>query len=274
MIATNDHCTITIATNHSEPRITTITKLPCIPSSSFGEWDCVFVLYAKDFTTAIIEYSFFGVFFVHVSSSHVRTHRSAYPTYETYLYDNDYVANRVLSVYILSMENLIMKARLAAKEAHDGQIRKYSGLPYFTHVEEVANIIESINGSNDMVAAAYLHDIVEDTDWTHDRVREEFNATVAEYVYYLTNISIDSKEVRRIRKAMDRSHLKKAPIPAKTIKLADLKSNLRDIVDNDPKFAAVYFKEKIKMMGVLTEGNPQLYQDVLKIITDGWTIVR
>jgi (p)ppGpp synthase/HD superfamily hydrolase len=176
--------------------------------------------------------------------------------------------------YHILMMNIVEKARLVAEDAHAGTERKYTGEPYFTHVEEVAGYVQALGGSEDMVAAAYLHDVVEDTEWTHDDIKREFNPTIAEYVYFLTNISIGSSEPRRVRKAMDRAHIKKAPIPVKTIKLADLKSNLKDIAQNDPSFAPLYMKEKVKMLGVLTDGHPSLFRDVLEIMARDWAIVK
>jgi len=169
--------------------------------------------------------------------------------------------------------NIVEKARATALEAHEGQVRKYTSLPYFTHVEEVAKSVEFHGGTAEQVAAAYLHDIVEDTHWSHPLVYQEFGKTVSDYVVYLTDVSNGLKLSRAERKKRDREFIASAPPEVKTIKLADLKSNLKDIVKNDRDFARVYFKEKVLLLGVLTEGNRFLYMDVLEILSRDWSLV-
>ena len=60
--------------------------------------------------------------------------------------------------------NLIEKAKQFAHEAHDsiGQKRKYSGEPYWVHTDAVAEKVAAIGGTEVMVAAAHLHDVLED----------------------------------------------------------------------------------------------------------------
>ena len=57
-------------------------------------------------------------------------------------------------------DHLVFKAREFAREAHRSQLRKYTGEPYFVHLEEVAGLVERAGLSNDAVAAAWLHDEV------------------------------------------------------------------------------------------------------------------
>ena len=76
----------------------------------------------------------------------------------------------------MEKQEFIAKAKEFAREAHSGQVRKYTGLPYTTHTEEVAQIVDNYNGSKEMIAAALLHDTVEDTSvtvsYTHLRAHE------------------------------------------------------------------------------------------------------
>jgi hypothetical protein len=56
---------------------------------------------------------------------------------------------------------------------------------------------------------------------------------------------------------------------AKTVKLADLIDNLSNIADADPQFAKMYFDEKELQLQALTQGHPDLFQQVQRIIRDG-----
>ena len=88
------------------------------------------------------------------------------------------------------MPNLIGRARIFAGLAHGSQKRKYTGEPYIVHPVEVSEIVAWHNGSKEMIAAALLHDTVEDTDVTIDDIRNEFGNAVALLVDDLTDVSI------------------------------------------------------------------------------------
>ena len=148
----------------------------------------------------------------------------------------------------LEMINL---ARTFASRAHYGQVRKYTGEPYIEHPLEVAKIVRKHNGSKEMVAAALLHDVVEDTDVTLDEVRQEFGDAVANLVDDLTDVSKPEDGNRAFRKAMDRDHTAQASAAAMVIKAADLISNTKSIVEHDPSFARVYLKEKRALLDVM-----------------------
>ena len=81
--------------------------------------------------------------------------------------------------------SLIKKAQSFANNAHEGQVRKYGGEPYIDHPIRVAMLlIEFIpNISEEMVAAALLHDVLEDTDTTLDDLIVEFGYAVAHLVF-------------------------------------------------------------------------------------------
>ncbi|MFE8703524.1 HD domain-containing protein [Cytobacillus sp. FJAT-54145] len=74
---------------------------------------------------------------------------------------------------------LVEKAKAFAKKAHDGQTRKATSEPYFVHLEGVANILKSVGSNEELIAAGYLHDSVEDTDVRIEDIREQFGNHVA-----------------------------------------------------------------------------------------------
>ena len=151
------------------------------------------------------------------------------------------------------------KANVFAAKAHAGQVRKYTGEPYIVHPYEVYSIVLKIGGTDDMLAAALLHDTVEDTSVTISDIRKEFSPDIADLVADLTDVSQPEDGNRAVRKEIDRQHTAQASPEAKTIKLADLISNSKSIVQHDPSFAKVYMKEKTALLEVLTEGNASLH---------------
>ena len=145
-----------------------------------------------------------------------------------------------------------------ATAAHGDQKRKYTGEPYIVHPIAVAEIVETVPHTEAMIAAALLHDVVEDTHVTLDQIEDRFGSEVAELVGWLTDISKVEDGNRRTRKALDRAHSAAAPAEAQTIKLADLIHNTASIEKHDPGFYRVYRQEKIELLKVLTKGDKSL----------------
>lgn len=156
---------------------------------------------------------------------------------------------------------MIEKARVFATAAHAAvaQLRKYTNEPYIVHPADVANTIENLEGSTvEMIAAAWLHDVVEDTGVTIETIRKEFGSEIAEMVGWLTDVSKPEDGPRWYRKKLDREHTAMASAEAQTVKLADLISNCTSIKAHDAAFAKVYFEEKRLLLEVLSKGDAGL----------------
>ena len=151
---------------------------------------------------------------------------------------------------------------------HRGQVRKYTGEPYISHPLEVMHIVATITDNIEILAAAVLHDVVEDCDVKREDIKGWFGERVASMVDGLTDVSVPSDGNRKTRKAIDRQHTALQCPDTKTIKLADLISNTQSITAHDPKFAAAYMAEKKLLLEVLTEGNETLYAMASKIVSD------
>lgn len=166
--------------------------------------------------------------------------------------------------------SVVAKARLFATAAHEavGQVRKYTGDPYIVHPEQVAEYVASVGGSAEQIAAAWLHDVLEDTKVTEATLRNEFGDEVTDLVVWLTNVSTPSDGNRKARKQKDLENLAKAPAEAQTIKLADLISNTPSIVKHDPKFAKTYLPEKKALLDVLTKGDKNLWNDAWALVVE------
>jgi (p)ppGpp synthase/HD superfamily hydrolase len=158
--------------------------------------------------------------------------------------------------------DIVHKAQVFAIAAHSSvrQVRKYTGEPYFVHPAEVAQIVAGVPGSTpDMVAAAWLHDVVEDTGCTFTDIHMNFGIDIATLVGWLTDVSKPEDGNRAVRKAIDRAHTADAPAEAQTIKLADLISNSKSIMQHDPAFARTYLEEKRLLLEVMTKGDRGLH---------------
>ena len=150
---------------------------------------------------------------------------------------------------------IITRARELAYQAHAGQQRKYNGEPYIVHPEAVAAQVAWVLDGHPMrgeaVAAAWVHDVVEDSDITHEDIRNIIGSRrVARAVWFLTDL--DKRHGNRAyRKAFDAGRLSAAPDWVQTIKVCDLMDNTKSIVAEDPEFAKVYLAEKRRLLGHL-----------------------
>lgn len=157
--------------------------------------------------------------------------------------------------------SLEKKAALFANDAHAliDQRRKYTHQPYIVHPQTVAELVRSVSADENMLAAAWLHDTLEDTPATFRQLYRLFGKEVALLVSMLTNPPVHEKDSRLKRKQRQLQHYLYASPQAQTIKLADIIDNTRDVVDNDPNFAQHYLVEKQIQLNLLRNGDPQLW---------------
>lgn len=150
------------------------------------------------------------------------------------------------------------------------QVRKHTGEPYEVHPLEVCHILmRNVPGvSVHQLAAALLHDTVEDTDVTLDQICEVFGPLICEYVDGLTDVSKPEDGNRQIRKEIDRLHTAKAIRDVKTVKLADVIDNSISIIKHDPDFSRVYIPEKKRLLEVLTDGDQILFRIASGIVDE------
>ncbi len=166
------------------------------------------------------------------------------------------------------MDCIVTRAKKFAKRKHASQVRKYTGEPYFVHCEEVAGILADHGFRPEVVAAAYLHDTLEDTDTTLQELLAEFGPDVLSLVMQVTDVSLPGDGNRKVRKALDRDHLAAASAEGQSIKLADLISNSRSIAEHDPSFAKVYLEEKRELLQVMTRGDRRLWEQAVRQTQD------
>lgn len=144
------------------------------------------------------------------------------------------------------------KARIFAIAAHSsiGQVRKFTGEPYHTHVLRVAELVSTRTQDQEVLAAACLHDVLEDVEphnpeFSRQRILDEFGQGVLDLVLELTDVYTKDKYPdlnRKARKKLEAERLAGISERAKLIKRADLHDNNSSILGTS--FEKTWLEEK------------------------------
>jgi myo-inositol-1(or 4)-monophosphatase len=181
---------------------------------------------------------------------------------------------------------LVSKAIIFATKAHDKMRRKNSEVPYIIHPLEAAVIVSTMTSNQEVIAAAVLHDVVEDAGITIEQVYEEFG----EYVRFLVASETENKRENlpsdltwKIRKEESLEDLKNAKdVNILKVWLGDKLANIRSIYEEwkingdkmwvhfnqkDPKEHAWYYKTIAEYTSALKEYRAwQEYNEIVKIV--------
>ena len=136
------------------------------------------------------------------------------------------MANKALNTELLD------RAIVFAVRAHAGTERRGKGFPYIVHPMEAMEIVASITPDQELLAAAALHDTVEDTDVTVEQIREEFGDRIANLVQSESDEfpeGLSEEESWHMRKQAAIDRLGAASHDAKIVALGDKLSNMRAI---------------------------------------------
>lgn len=117
-----------------------------------------------------------------------------------------------------------------ALQAHSGVMRRFTAVPYILHPMEAAAIVATMSSDEELIAAAILHDTVEDTGATLEDIRARFGARVAELVASETEDKrpeLPAEQTWRIRKEESLEELKNAELAVKILWMGDKLSNMR-----------------------------------------------
>jgi len=161
----------------------------------------------------------------------------------------------------------ILQAAQYASEKHAGHKRK-GGEPYINHLIEVAHLVSTALSEPDanVVAAAFLHDTIEDAGVTAAELTERFGQNVTDLVLEVTD---DKSLPKEERKRLQIEHAPKLSVRAQVIKLADKISNLRSIISSPPpdwdyERKKQYFEWGKQVVDGLTAPNPILKEEFEK----------
>lgn len=152
---------------------------------------------------------------------------------------------------------------------HEGQVRKYTGEPYFNHVYNVSQIAKKYAELGEEIGLC--HDLFEDTDcgdgelamflihnWYYSFEAEFIVRSVFSLTDQYTHEAYPHVN-REGRKMLEIERLSTISPIAQTVKYADIIDNCSTIFEHDPNFAKVYMKEKQDLLNVMREGNVDLW---------------
>jgi (p)ppGpp synthase/HD superfamily hydrolase len=167
----------------------------------------------------------------------------------------------------------VLKAARFASVRHVSQKRKgATGEPYLNHLIEVADLVSQAIAEPDsnLIAAALLHDVIEDTRTTKEELVGEFGTDIAGLVAEVTD---DKRLPKAERKRLQIEHAPHLTPRAQTIKIADKISNLRGILSSPPedwdlRRKREYFEWAHRVVEACTAPNPLLKAEFAKVMGD------
>lgn len=169
------------------------------------------------------------------------------------------------------MNGILEKIKAFATDAHGNQKRKFTNESYIIHPIRVMDICKHYTDNFSILAAALLHDVLEDTN-VSESVLQEFleEVTNAEEANRTLNLVLDLTDVyikedfpnmnRRKRKNKEAERLQKVDPDAQTVKYADIIDNAIDITKHDKNFALKFLNEVRFLLTKMDKGNNELYE--------------
>ena len=159
--------------------------------------------------------------------------------------------------------SLIEKAIRIATEAHSGQMRKADGMAYITHPIAVALKLAKHGFSDIVIAAALVHDVLEDTDYPVNKFKKELGDEVFEIVKAVSNdksLEWEEKKIKYIE------NIRKGPEEAKVVAVADKIHNIESLM-------IVHAKDGPKIWNRFNRGKDKklwFEKNFLKMIKETW----
>ena len=177
------------------------------------------------------------------------------------------------------MEMILEQVKAFADNAHGDQQRKYSTDRYIVHPVRVMETCKRYTSSLSLLAAALLHDVLEDTSVSRDELlgylrtlmNEKDAVHTTDLVTELTDVYIKASYPglnRRTRKTKEKERMKLISAEAQTIKYADIMDNCREIAGEDADFAPLYLRECKALLGTMTRGNKDLQEEALLVVEE------
>jgi guanosine-3',5'-bis(diphosphate) 3'-pyrophosphohydrolase len=156
---------------------------------------------------------------------------------------------------------LVVEAERFASGAHAsiGQLEHYTGKPYSEHTRAVARVVAAFICSPDVVAAAHLHDTIEDAGVLRGELAGRFGSIVANLVDEVSSKATSAMGNRAARVAYEVRRIATVSSEAKSIKCGDVIVTISSIVTRDPRFARVYVPEKRALLSSLCGAHPELH---------------
>jgi (p)ppGpp synthase/HD superfamily hydrolase len=178
-----------------------------------------------------------------------------------------------------SLDTKLEKIIAFGTKVHGKQMRKYTPDPYIVHPVRVMNMCKKYTTELPVLAAAILHDVLEDTPVSREAISgfltdimttEEARKTL-NLVVELTDVYIKDAYPqwnRRKRKTKELGRLAATSPESQTIKYADILDNCNEIVQHDPDFARVFLNECKTVLKKLDKGDKRLYEMAVQTVEE------
>lgn len=177
------------------------------------------------------------------------------------------------------MELILKKIAAFADKAHGDQQRKYADERYIGHPLRVMKTCQDYGYPLPVLAAAILHDVLEDTETTAEQIREFLFGVLSETdAHHTLALVIELTDVytkyeyprmnRQKRKAKEANRIEGISAEAQTIKYADIIDNTKGIAEQDADFAPVFLKECNTLLLKMNKGNKELRDQAIGILTN------
>lgn len=177
------------------------------------------------------------------------------------------------------MEAVLDKIRTYADNAHGTQMRKYTPERYIVHPVRVMETLKNYGADLPMLAAALLHDVLEDTPVKADEMLKFLQTVMShsdaektlDLVIEMTDVYVKEDYPqwnRKVRKMHEQERIALTSPDAQTIKYADIIDNCREITKHDRHFAPKFLKECLANLKVADKGNPELHRQAMEMVED------
>ena len=183
------------------------------------------------------------------------------------------------------MESVLTQITVFADKAHGDQMRKYSADRYIVHPVRVMAAVKYCDNRLPMLAAALLHDVLEDTPVTRDQMfdfllsvmdPDDAEQTIT-LVVEMTDVYVKADYPqwnRQTRKEKELARIVTTSPDAQTIKYADILDNTTEIAAKDPNFAPRYLRECLVILTQADKGNPRLRETALHAVREALAGLR
>ena len=176
------------------------------------------------------------------------------------------------------MDKVLEQIRDFADQAHGDQERKFETGPYIIHPVRVMEMVKNYSNDISLLAAALLHDVLEDTSTDIEEITEFLNTVMSpavanittKYVHELTDIYTKDNYPawnRKKRKGKEAERLSKISPEAQTIKYADILDNAESMQNAEESFRKKFLIECSNYLEAMKKGHPDLRKKAIETVT-------
>jgi (p)ppGpp synthase/HD superfamily hydrolase len=175
------------------------------------------------------------------------------------------------------MDKVLEQIRDFADKAHGSQTRKYTPERYIVHPVRVMELCQRYTSDIPILAAALLHDVLEDTPVRKNQLHHFLSTVLNEpEAARTTQLVVELSDVytkerfprwnRRTRKTREAARIAQTSSDSQTVKYADIIDNCSEIVVQDPEFAGLFLLECRMLLQKIPKGDPVLYKQAIETV--------